>query len=682
MTQSFVPDLLAITRSRAAWLPLALCGMLALAACASTPPCPICPPAEAVAETRPVPAPEPAPPARGPLVLENTPPIPPELSADLLRFLEARSASVADISPDGRTLLVTTRLGTSEQVYRVDRPSGQRTQVTFEAEPVRQAAFVPGSPGSFVFVRDVGGNEQYQILRADPGAAPVLLTDGKSRHGGYAFTSDGKRFVFTSNTRNGKDMDLWVSDGRSAGTARLLTEGRGLWNPLDISADDKTLLVQEYVSIADQRLLLVDLATGAATRVTPEGSAFRDAHFDPASPDHLFVTTDLGDDAPGEFVELKRLALSTKKLTSLSKHIPWDVEAIALSHDGRTLAAAINEDGYSSLRLFDTKTLRERPRPKVPAGLVSSLRSARNAPVLAFSFGGPTVNGDAYTLDLKAGKVERWTRSELGGLDEGSFVAPELIRYPTFDGKTVPAFVFKPRGAGPFPVVVSIHGGPESQARPNFSALVQYLVTRADMAVVVPNVRGSDGYGKTWLALDNGRLREDSVKDIGALLDWVKTRSDLDAGRVAVIGGSYGGYMVLASLIHFGERLVAGVDVVGISNFVTFLENTAAYRRDLRRVEYGDESDSAMREFLISISPTTHAARIRSALFVAHGANDPRVPLAEAEQIADAVKKNGQDVWKMVAMNEGHGFAKRENRDAYLSLAVLFLKKHLAPSPR
>lgn len=348
-----------------------------------------------------------------------------------------------------------------------------------------------------------------------------------------------------------------------------------------------------------------------------------------------------------------------------------------MSADGRTIAVAINEDGYGTLHLFDATTLKELARPEIPRGIVGTVAFARSAPVLAFSFGGPTVNGDAYVYDMRSKKVARWTRSELGGLDEGGFIAPELIRYPSFDGRQIPSFYYRPKGPGPFPVVISIHGGPEAQARPNFSAIVQYLVTRSNIAVLVPNVRGSDGYGKTYLALDNGRLREDSVKDIGALISWVGTRAELDAKRVAVMGGSYGGYMVLASLIHFGEKLVAGIDVVGISNFVTFLENTAAYRRDLRRVEYGDESDPEMREFLLSISPTTHADKIRSALFVAHGANDPRVPLSEAEQIAEAVKKNGQDVWKMVAMNEGHGFAKRENRDTYLSLAILFLQKQL-----
>jgi dipeptidyl aminopeptidase/acylaminoacyl peptidase len=265
----------------------------------------------------------------------------------------------------------------------------------------------------------------------------------------------------------------------------------------------------------------------------------------------------------------------------------------------------------------------------------------------------------------------------MGGLSKSRLVEPELVRFETFDGREIPAFYYRPAGPGPFPALISIHGGPESQARPSFSSSIQYLVNESGIAVLVPNVRGSSGYGKAYLSLDNGMLREDSVKDIGALLDWIGTRPELDARRVGVTGGSYGGYMVLASLVHFGNRIVAGTDVVGISSFITFLESTAEYRRDLRRVEYGDERDPEMRAHLEKISPLRRAGEIRSALFVAQGANDPRVPAGEAEQIVSAVRAAGQDVWYLLAKNEGHGFRKKENSDLYLQLMVLFFEKHL-----
>jgi dipeptidyl aminopeptidase/acylaminoacyl peptidase len=275
------------------------------------------------------------------------------------------------------------------------------------------------------------------------------------------------------------------------------------------------------------------------------------------------------------------------------------------------------------------------------------------------------------------GKLERWTESEIGGLPKSRFVEPTLVRFKSFDGLSVPAFYYAAKADGPRPVVVWIHGGPEMQARPELSPLIQYLVTESKISVLVPNVRGSDGYGKSYLLRDNGEKREDSVKDIGALLDWVGTRPELDKKRVAVFGGSYGGYMVLASLTHFPERIVAGVDVVGISNFVTFLNNTSEYRRDLRRAEYGDERDPKMKAFLQRISPTTNVARIKSALFVAQGLNDPRVPASEAEQIVAGVRKTGRDVWYMLAKNEGHGFTKKENRDTFSLLSVMFLEKQL-----
>ncbi len=367
---------------------------------------------------------------------------------------------------------------------------------------------------------------------------------------------------------------------------------------------------------------------------------------------------------------------------ALTGDIDWNVERIAISHDRRTLALSTNEDGYSVLRLLDTRTRRLSPVRGAPRGYVRSLTFAPEAPVLGFTVQSATNTGDAYTYDLRRRRTVRWTQSEVGGLDASRFVEPTLERYETFDERQIPAFYYRPEGDGPFPVVVYIHGGPESQARPWFSPLTQYLASEAGIAVVAPNVRGSDGYGKSYLLLDNGTRREDSVRDIGALLDWIEAREELDGERVAVFGGSYGGYMVLASMVHYGDRLRAGVDNVGISNFVTFLENTREYRRDLRRAEYGDERDPEMRAHLARISPVNNVDRMNCALFVAHGANDPRVPASEAEQIVEAVRRNGHDVWYMLARNEGHGFQKKNNRDVYLQLTVMFLMEHLGVSER
>lgn len=306
---------------------------------------------------------------------------------------------------------------------------------------------------------------------------------------------------------------------------------------------------------------------------------------------------------------------------------------------------------------------------------------------LGFSLMTPISPSEAYSIDLNLSRLtaehlKRWTVSETAGVATEKFVAPSLIAYPTFDqvnGKTrvIPAFVYKPKKPGPYPVVIAIHGGPESQAKPRFSTRIQTMVDKLGAAVIAPNVRGSSGYGKSYLALDNGYLREDSVKDIGALLNYIETQSDLDESKVAVMGGSYGGYMVLASAVKYSHRLKAAIDIVGISNFVTFLKNTKSYRRDLRRVEYGDERDPKMRDFLENISPNNHVDKISVPLLIVQGENDPRVPVSEATQMVKALRGKNQEVWYMNALNEGHGFRKKENRDVYQQVVLMFLRKQL-----
>ena len=351
----------------------------------------------------------------------------------------------------------------------------------------------------------------------------------------------------------------------------------------------------------------------------------------------------------------------------------WDVQAMALSPDGSTIAYTTNEGGISEIYIIDAATGERLPGPDLPVGLIGGIRFSPDGERIGFTHSSAASPGDAWTYELASRELVRWTESEVGGLDTSSFSPPELVRFESFDGLEVPAFVHRPEGEGPHPVIISIHGGPESQARPGFSSTYQYWVRELGAAVIVPNVRGSAGYGNDYVNLDNVRLRENSVRDIGALLDWIAEQPDLDADRVVVYGGSYGGYMVLASMVHYSDRLAGGINIVGISNFVTFLENTAGYRQDLRRAEYGDERDPEVREFLESISPANHAHRITAPLFIIQGANDPRVPLSEAEQILAAVREAGGDPWYLVAMDEGHGFARQSNRDFQREAETLFL---------
>jgi dipeptidyl aminopeptidase/acylaminoacyl peptidase len=620
---------------------------------------------------------------QGTLHFDGTPEVPPELHARLQQYLETRTATVQDISDDGARLLITTRFANTAQAHEVSAPLGDRHQITFGDEPIFGAAYAPDDESAVYVQADVGGNENYQIYRFDRRTGRATrLTDGLHRQPEMLLSRDGSRLAYVSNARNGRDMDLWMSDGHGPG--ELFLERDGDWHLLDFSRDGRRLLVQQFVSITEQRIYLVDVASRELMPISGEHASARTAIFD-ATGDHVLYTSDQGT----EFVQLFDLRLTDLvrtepregMLTALTESIPWNVEDIALSPDGRTLAFTVNEDGVSTLHLLDTRTHRIRAATSdVPRGVITGLRFAREAPVLAFTVVSSALSGDAFTYDVRRNRLDRWTQSEMGGLDPASFVEPTLVHYPTFDGRQIPCFYFRPRGEGPFPVVLSIHGGPEAQARPWFYALLQYLAVEEHVAVLMPNVRGSDGYGRSYLALDDGRRREDSVRDIGALLDWLGTQPELDASRVAVYGGSYGGYMVLASLTHYSDRLRAGIDVVGIANFVTFLENTAPYRRDLRRVEYGDESDPEMRTFLAEISPVTHVDHIGTALFVAHGGNDPRVPAGEAEQIVQAVRGQGHEVWYMLADDEGHGFVRKQTRDRFTELAVLFLERALRPN--
>jgi dipeptidyl aminopeptidase/acylaminoacyl peptidase len=418
--------------------------------------------------------------------------------------------------------------------------------------------------------------------------------------------------------------------------------------------------------------------------IRPLPSAAPDSRRGPASFAHLHFGADsqtvyLATDVRSEFLQLFRLNFGTGSYTQLPAwgNWKWNVEEIEVDHKTGNVAVVMNEDGSSALWLLDGENAQQVP---LPTGVVDRVEFSPDGKQLGLTLARPNAPADAFSWNIAEKKLTQWTFGEVGGLDPQSFITSKLVRFNSFDGRSIPAFYSQPQSASPdkkAPVLIQIHGGPESQIRPTFSGIEQFYLNEMGIAVLLPNVRGSAGYGKTYLTLDNGPQREDSVRDIGALLDWIAQQPELDASRVAVTGGSYGGFMVLSSLTHFPERIRAGIDVVGIANFITFLETTSSYRRDLRRAEYGDERDPAMRQVFERINPTANAARIRSALLVAHGKNDPRVPFSEAELIAPLVRKNNVPVWTIYAANEGHGFRRRENRDYLTAATVLFLQHHL-----
>jgi dipeptidyl aminopeptidase/acylaminoacyl peptidase len=449
------------------------------------------------------------------------------------------------------------------------------------------------------------------------------------------------------------------------------------WAPVDWSPDGKSLLLLHFVSVNESYVYVYDLETRRLTEIEPaKGKAARGALF-ARDGKGVYLTSDLGT----EFRTLRYVDLATGKVTDLTGDvIRWEIEDVKLSRDGRYLAYVVNEEGASQIGVMDLVQHADLIPPQLPFGVIGSMEFDSAGKRLAFSLQTPTSPSDVWVWTLADGGFERWTASEIGPIDASKLVAPTLVRYPTFDQvdgrpRQIPAWLYKPAGAGPHPVLVSIHGGPEGQSQPIFSINVQQWVAELGYAVILPNVRGSSGYGKSYVALDNGRKREDAVRDIGALLDWIATQPDLDAKRIVVIGGSYGGYMSLATMTHYNDRLRGGIDVVGISNFVTFLESTAEYRRDLRRPEYGDERDPEMRAFLEKISPLNNAGKITKPMLVIQGKNDPRVPVTESDQLVAKIRANGGEVWYLIGLNEGHGFAKRDNIDYYQWAVALFLEK-------
>lgn len=616
------------------------------------------------------------------IVVRHVPAIPLGIAEAVGPYGESRSASVVSWHPTERRLLISTRFADADQIHEVKFAGGARTQLTFFREPIRAAEYPPVGDGSFfLFSKDRGGDEFAQNWRFDRATGEtMLLTDGKSKNTLGPWSNKGDRMAYTSTRRTKKDTDLYVVDPRDPGSDRLVAEvDGGGWRPLDWSPDDGKLLVENYVSINESYLWLFDAAGGARVQLTEksgaepvswEGGVFA------ADGKSVITISDVG----GEFRDLVRLDVEKKQAAPFVPSFGWDVMSYAISRDRKSLAAVINEGGKSRLKLFDAASGRERPvKATIPDGVIRGLSWHNNGRDLAFSVSSARSPSDVYVLDTKAGKLERWTESEVGGLDANTFVEPELIRWKSFDEKEIPGLYYRApaKFAGKRPVVVIVHGGPEGQSMVGFITRNNYVLDKLGVALIYPNVRGSTGYGKSYVRLDNGERREDSVKDLGALLDWIAAQPELDAERIMVMGGSYGGYMTLAASVHYADKIRCAVDIVGISNFVTFLEHTEAYRRDLRRAEYGDERDPKMREFLQKISPLSQAEKIKKPLLVVQGRNDPRVPVSEAEQIVATLEKQGTPVWYVEAVDEGHGFNKKKNLDYQMYATVQFMKNYL-----
>jgi dipeptidyl aminopeptidase/acylaminoacyl peptidase len=586
------------------------------------------------------------------------------LPYEFARYLKIRSAWGASWSPEASRVSFLTEITGVPQVWEltVEGPSWPE-QLTFYEERVSGAEYSP-TDNRLLFGMDAGGNERTQLYLLEDGEVTDLTRAPEAIHYSGGFSPDGGRIAYTATRRNGTDFDVFVQE--LGGEPEMIWEVSGYHTVSDWAPDGSFLLVSRHRSNLDNDLYGLDLDSGEARLLTPhEGDArFYGARVTPDGGSAYLAT-----DAGGEFMRLARLDFSTLDLTYLTPD-DWDVEAVQISDDGRYLLASRNVEGYSDLMLFSGEG-RRMPDPEIPGGIVGGFEFSPDSRRLAFTLVGPTRNADVWVLDLPDGEPRRLTRSSTAGIPRSTFRRPNLVRYPTFDGREIPALFYEPEG-GNAPVVVNVHGGPESQSRPAFAPVTQYLLHRG-YAVFFPNVRGSTGYGKSYTHLDDVTLRMDSVRDLAHAAYWLREHGHQ---RVAVMGGSYGGFMVLAALTEYPELWSAGVDIVGIANLVTFLENTGSYRRALRESEYGSlERDM---EFLGSISPIHKAENIEAPLMVIHGKNDPRVPVGEAEQIVERVRERGGVVEYLLYEDEGHGLAKLKNRlDAYPRIAA-FLDEHLS----
>jgi dipeptidyl aminopeptidase/acylaminoacyl peptidase len=629
------------------------------------------------------------------------------------RYLNIRSATSPALSPTGYPVAFLTNITGTAQVWMVGSAGGWPEQMTFYTDRVDFVRWSPDGSG-LVFAKSKGGDENAQLFWLAPDGSQIkALTDApKIRHNFGDWSHDGKKISYASNKRNKDYFDVYIMDV-ATGREELIYQQDGSNNPVAWSFDDRRLIVShtnEQLSL-DNDLYLVDTRTKQATHLTlHQGAAeFGDVFFAPDGHSIFLGTND-----NREFYSLAQMDLESKKI-SIVDDTPWDLAATQMSDDGSLFAYTINREGFSELfvRRLDTdgKPLttamgaKAAPVELPGKGIIGGLQFSKDKSKLAFTFNGSRYNSDVWLYDLKTRKLSQVTRSSTAGIPRSSFVEPQLIRYKSFDGREVPAWYYKPladksvnvsmnvsmplqsmpsRSKGDsfsaesllagLPVIVSVHGGPEGQEQPNFNSIYQYFLSRG-YAILAPNVRGSTGYGKTYTHLDDVTKREDSVKDLAAAVEWLKTQGGADARRIAVMGGSYGGYMTLAAITLYPELWAAAVDTVGIANFESFLKNTSGYRRKLREVEYGSlERDL---EFLKAVSPLYRVNRIKTPLMVIHGKNDPRVPYTEAEQIVKALRERNAPVEYKLFDDEGHGVAKLSNRLIVYPLVADFLDRYM-----
>jgi len=620
--------------------------------------------------------------ARGTLIFDGVPAIDPTLGARIADYLVGRDASFAAWLPDD-SLLISTRFADVPQVHRVIAPLGMREQLTWYPDPITKVLTSPAGPADgFAFLKGQNADAQPQLYYysfATHGAR--MLSGGSGPHGSPLWSPDGQHLVFTGNDRAAAITDIYMSDLGASTAPRLIVAGRDRpWFPLDWSADGQKLLLWQPGANQDSSLFIADVNTGSVLPAEAGGPhlGIRHARF---SADGRGIYISSVDD--GDFSELRFLDLVTHQARELTAAIPWDIVDFQIGVDGRYLAYVANDSGRDHLTVLDNQLKLELSPAGLPEGRITGLHFDHTGHRLAFSAEGPQSPSDVYVYEVEHNQLARWTHSEPGAVDPQSFVPAQAVQYPTWDrGKAgqrlIPAFLYQPRTAGPHPVLIDIHDGPAGQFRPGFDAFIQFAVNQLGYVVIAPNIRGSTGYGKTFADLDNGPAREDALRDLGALLVWVGMQKDLDRTHVAVMGQSYGGFMALAMLATYNDRLSGGIIVNGYASLPSYLANGTPDEVASRRAEFGDESDPQVRAQLNRLSPLNSLAQIRKPVLVFQGLQDTPAQVQQSGQIVAGIRARGGEAWYVTARNEGHDLRHIANRDAWLATVGQFLKK-LAP---
>ncbi len=612
------------------------------------------------------------------LEILGIPKVPKSLADSVKRYSGAYGLQLAGWHPERREVLLK-GISNAAWLTRVESPGAEPKMWIYINEPnVYDLYFQPQS-NYLIYNRDTDGDENFQMYLYDiMKRKGTILSEGRSRNTEFVWSNSGDRIIYCYSPPGGNGVSIYIINPFDPKSNRLLVQSTGSYlKAYDWSPDDRQAVYCDFHSNVASKLWLIDIASGEKQCLTPLKEE-----------DLYYSYPKFGKDGKGiylltnresEFKQLAYLDLSTRKFSNLTSQIRWDVDGYELSPDGKRLAFTVNEDGISKLYLLDTEKKQMRSITSLPFGIVSGLKWHNNSEDVAFNLSSPRTPNDVYALNIKSDELQRWAKSVSGGVDLERLPMPELIHWKSFDGRKISGYMYRPPTSfkGKRPVIIDIHGGPEEQYRPRYGYRDNYIINELGVVKIYPNIRGSSGYGKTFLNLDNGSKRVDAVKDVGFLFDWIKSKQDLDPGRIMVQGGSYGGYIALSVATLFRDRISGSISEFGPSSLLTMVESTDEWRRNIQRMEFGDERDLKIREFMKNTAPLNNIRRIKVPLLIILGKNDPRVPMSESRAIIDGAKEAGVQVWYLQANDEGHGFIRSSNLEFRSYAIILFVKEHL-----